>query len=270
MSQAQLGWAWAILQRIGKNIDLQGARFDQSQRWLSTKYWTEHWIHVWNFYFFDIKCEKTCSPFLTPHNHQPFCVDCKISKVYWYFVTKCILFQNFVFVCVYEKLPSILWRLFCEWPFKAFSPQGQWGAESFSSPEQLLPQAEANTLLHESPNSEPETIEQCEIVFHYIGVWVAWMRVVPLIRAKPTGEREKRHTSQYKEHRTLNSLMQINEKIIHWSSGNKGLAKVFFFFILENRVPAQRKKNHSCFHWNQQIGIIKCHRILMEQIIMLK
>lgn len=47
------------------------------------------------------------------------------------------------------------------------------------------PQAEATTLLHESPNSKPETIEQRKIVFHHIRVWVAGMRVVPLVRAKP-------------------------------------------------------------------------------------
>ena len=43
-------------------------------------------------------------------------------------------------------------------------------------------------MLHESPNSKPETIEQRKIVFHYVGVGVAWMRVVPLVRAKPTEE----------------------------------------------------------------------------------
>lgn len=65
------------------------------------------------------------------------------------------------------------------------NPERQWDIESSSSTEQQQPQAEATTLLHESPNSKPETIEQRKIVFHYIRVWVAWMRVVPLIRAKP-------------------------------------------------------------------------------------
>jgi len=58
-------------------------------------------------------------------------------------------------------------------------------------------------LLHESPNSKPETIEQREIVFHYIRVWVAWMWVIPLIRAKPIRERAERQISQYMKHITF-------------------------------------------------------------------
>lgn len=49
-------------------------------------------------------------------------------------------------------------------------------------------------MLHESPHSKPETIEQRKIVFHHVRVWVAGMRVVPLVGAEPTeGEsRDKR------------------------------------------------------------------------------
>lgn len=72
------------------------------------------------------------------------------------------------------------------------NPQRQWDIESSSSAEQQQPQAEATTLLHESPNSKPETIEQRKIVFHHIRVWVARVRVVPLIRAKPIKRREHR------------------------------------------------------------------------------
>lgn len=46
-------------------------------------------------------------------------------------------------------------------------------------------QAEASTLLHESSNSEPETIKQGEIVFHYIRVRVAGVGVIPLVGTKP-------------------------------------------------------------------------------------
>lgn len=46
-------------------------------------------------------------------------------------------------------------------------------------------QAEASTLLHESSNSEPETIKQGEIVFHYIRVRVARVGVIPLVWTKP-------------------------------------------------------------------------------------
>lgn len=56
-------------------------------------------------------------------------------------------------------------------------------------------QAEASTLLHESSNSEPETIEQREIVFHYIRVRVARVGVIPLVGAKPaTVDRKHTHT----------------------------------------------------------------------------
>lgn len=76
------------------------------------------------------------------------------------------------------------------------NPQRQWGTESSSSTEQQQPQAEATTLLHESPDSKPETIEQRKIVFHHIRVWVAGMRVVPLVRAKPReGESREKYVS---------------------------------------------------------------------------
>ncbi|TNN62364.1 hypothetical protein EYF80_027375 [Liparis tanakae] len=69
---------------------------------------------------------------------------------------------------------------------KTPNPQRQWDVQSSSSKEQQQSQAEATTLLHESPNSKPETIEQRKIVFHYIRVGVAWMRVVPLPLEKQT------------------------------------------------------------------------------------
>lgn len=56
-------------------------------------------------------------------------------------------------------------------------------------------EAEASTLLHESSNSEPETIKQGEIVFHYIRVRVARVGVIPLVGTKPvTINREHTHT----------------------------------------------------------------------------
>lgn len=57
--------------------------------------------------------------------------------------------------------------------------------ETVGQRERSQPQAEATTLLHESPNSKPETIEQRKIVFHYIRVGIAWMGVVPLVGAEP-------------------------------------------------------------------------------------
>lgn len=74
------------------------------------------------------------------------------------------------------------------------SPWEQWGTKSFSSTEQQQPQDEASTLLHESPNSKPETIEQREIVFHHVRVWVARMWVVPFVGAKPIKERTYKET----------------------------------------------------------------------------
>lgn len=50
-------------------------------------------------------------------------------------------------------------------------------------------------MLHESSNSEPETIKQGEIVFHYIRVRVARVGVIPLVGTKPvTINREHTHT----------------------------------------------------------------------------
>lgn len=57
-------------------------------------------------------------------------------------------------------------------------------------------QAEASTLLHESSNSEPETIKQGEIVFHYIRVRVARVGVIPLVGTKPVAINRK-HTHVY-------------------------------------------------------------------------
>lgn len=95
------------------------------------------------------------------------------------------------------------------------SPQRQWDIESSSSTEQQQPQAEATTLLHESPNSKPETIEKRKIVFHYIRVWVAWMRVVPLIRAKPIKRREHRERYVSTKRGAACSLVQIKRHIKH-------------------------------------------------------
>lgn len=94
------------------------------------------------------------------------------------------------------------------------NPQTQWDIESSSSTEQQQPQAEATTLLHESPNSKPETIEQRKIIFHYIRVRVAWMRVVPLVRAKPIKERAQRQICQHKTQNSV-SLVQIKQQIKH-------------------------------------------------------
>lgn len=59
-------------------------------------------------------------------------------------------------------------------------------------------EAEASTLPHESSNSEPETIKQGEIVFHYIRVRVARVGVIPLVGTKPvTINREHTHTHTY-------------------------------------------------------------------------
>lgn len=55
-------------------------------------------------------------------------------------------------------------------------------------------------MLHESSNSEPETIKQGEIVFHYIRVRVARVRVIPLVGTKPVTI-DKEHTG----------LMQLHE-----------------------------------------------------------
>lgn len=59
-------------------------------------------------------------------------------------------------------------------------------------------QAEASTLLHESSNSKPETIEQGEIVFHYIRVGIARVGVIPLVGTKPaTIDKEQTHRRLY-------------------------------------------------------------------------
>lgn len=49
-------------------------------------------------------------------------------------------------------------------------------------------------MLHESSNSEPETIKQRETVFHYVRVGVAGVGVVPLVGAKPATVHRKTHT----------------------------------------------------------------------------
>ena len=62
-------------------------------------------------------------------------------------------------------------------------------------------------MLHESPDAEPETIEQRKIVFHHVRVWVARMGIVPLVRAEPVVERANK---------TLRSIKQNN---IHGQDG---------------------------------------------------
>ena len=72
-------------------------------------------------------------------------------------------------------------------------------------------QAEASTLLHESSNSEPETIQQGEIVFHYIRVRVARVGVIPLVGTKPvTVNREHTHIYIY----VYSSCIKTLEKTI--------------------------------------------------------
>lgn len=66
-------------------------------------------------------------------------------------------------------------------------------------------QAEASTLLHESSNSEPETIKQGEIVFHYIRVRVARVGVIPLVGTKPVAI-NREHTC----------LLQLHKDMIKW------------------------------------------------------
>lgn len=51
-------------------------------------------------------------------------------------------------------------------------------------------------MLHESPDSKPETIEQCKIVFHHVRVRVAGVRVVPLVRAEPAHREERAEEEQ--------------------------------------------------------------------------
>lgn len=67
-------------------------------------------------------------------------------------------------------------------------------SETVGYRELRLHQAEATTLLHESPDSKPETIEQRKIVFHHVRVRVARVRVVPLVRAEPAQGESRRGT----------------------------------------------------------------------------
>lgn len=73
-------------------------------------------------------------------------------------------------------------------------------SETVGYRELQLHQAEATTLLHESPDSKPETIEQCKIVFHHVRVRVARVRVVPLVWAEPAHKEkaEEEHVSAQK------------------------------------------------------------------------
>ena len=94
----------------------------------------------------------------------------------------------------------------CRWS-EAAQPSETVGYRELQLTEQPQPQAEATTLLHESPDSKPETIEQRKIVFHHIRVWVAGMWVVPLVRAKPRGESREKCVSI--KRRTSCSTVQI-------------------------------------------------------------
>lgn len=74
-------------------------------------------------------------------------------------------------------------------------------------------QAEASTLLHESSNSEPETIEQGEIVFHYIRVRVARVGVIPLVGTEPvTINKEHTHTHANRHTHTRIKMFRVAEK----------------------------------------------------------
>lgn len=42
-------------------------------------------------------------------------------------------------------------------------------------------------MLHQGPHSEPEAVQQSEVVFHHLGARVAGVSIVPLVRAEPAG-----------------------------------------------------------------------------------
>ena len=44
------------------------------------------------------------------------------------------------------------------------------------------------TLLHKCSDSKPDTVYQSEVVFDHVRVWVAGVRVVPLVGCEPEGE----------------------------------------------------------------------------------
>lgn len=44
------------------------------------------------------------------------------------------------------------------------------------------------TLLHKRSNSKPDTVYQSEVVFDHVRVWVAGVRVVPLVGCEPESE----------------------------------------------------------------------------------
>lgn len=60
-----------------------------------------------------------------------------------------------------------------------------------------------NTLSHESPDAEPEAVEQSEVVLYQGGGRVAGMRVVPLVRGEPARTRPESKLSVRKTQKTL-------------------------------------------------------------------
>lgn len=44
-------------------------------------------------------------------------------------------------------------------------------------------------MLHQGPHSEPEAVQQSEVVFYDLGARIAGMSIVPLVRAEPGRER---------------------------------------------------------------------------------
>lgn len=47
----------------------------------------------------------------------------------------------------------------------------------------------AHTLLHQRPHSEPEAVQQSEVVFYHLRARVAGVSIVPLVRAEPAAGR---------------------------------------------------------------------------------
>lgn len=98
-------------------------------------------------------------------------------------------------------------------------------------------QAEASTLLHESSNSEPETIKQGETVFHYIRVRVARVGIIPLVGTKPvTINREHTHIFLLQLHKIQEyTLKETKSCLPTW--GDKGKNKKLV--IVQRSFPNQ-------------------------------
>lgn len=49
----------------------------------------------------------------------------------------------------------------------------------------------SHTLLHESSHSEPEAVEEGEVILNNVRPWVARMGIIPFIRAKPVCRKDR-------------------------------------------------------------------------------